>query len=49
MALNLFLTYLTYSCLLFSGEKVIKRLTVQNISKEPLDVSFLQQIPIRMS
>lgn len=28
---------------LFVGEKVIKRLTVQNISKEPFDVSFLQE------
>lgn len=29
---------------LFVGEKVIKRLTVQNISKEPLDVSFLYKM-----
>lgn len=38
-----------YLCLLFSGEKVIKRCTVQNISKESLDVSLLQQILISLS
>lgn len=36
-----FLSTLLYLCLPFEGERVIKRFTVQNISQESLDVSFV--------